>query len=53
MAKTSKDFQIRKSPKQIFTSSPSPKNQQNLTTSSFYRPDSIRGDSKNLKSKLI
>jgi hypothetical protein len=53
MAKTSKDFQIRKSPKQLFPPSPSPKNQQSLTLSSFYRPDAIRGDTRDLKSKLL
>lgn len=53
MAKTSKDFQIRKSPKQLLPSSPSPKNNQSATLSSFYRPDSIRGDTRDLKSKLL
>lgn len=44
--KTSKDFQIRKSPK-------ASKSPQNITLSSFYRPDSIRGDTKDLKARLL
>jgi hypothetical protein len=40
LAKTGKDFQIRKSPK----AAKGAQNQQSLTLSSFYRPDAIRDD---------
>lgn len=47
LTKTSKDFQIRKSPKA------SSKPPQSVTMSSFYRPDSIRGDTRELKARLL